>query len=164
MASDREDAQNIHEELALIKIANVPERMGLQFRNHLLDLMNPYGEPKNPKYSLQVYVIETKSEFGFRKDATPKRFRRNYVFKFSLFDIKSRQRLYQGSTEVDASFSTGSRAETASIPYIVTEERQRQRAMKQGAHDVKVLLASYFSAAKAPSKMKTDDADSKAGG
>ncbi len=165
MPNNLEETENVHEELALIKIGNIPERMGLQLRNHLLDLVNPYEEPKNPKYSLNVSVLETKTEFGFRKDATPKRFRLNYVFKFSLSDLKTRQLLYRDSTEVDASFSTGSKAEIASIPYIVTEERQRQRAMKQGAHEIKVLLASYFASPRmdAPSKKRIDDADSKAG-
>lgn len=163
--SEQACSENIHQAFSLIKIKSIPDRMGFQLRNALLDLLNPYGEPEAPKYILQVSIQENKSEFGFRKDATPKRFRLNYLFHFSLIDIEKHYVCYGDTAEVDASFSTGSKAETASIPYMVTEERQRQRAMEQGAHEIKILLASYFSAPdtyRAPRKIAHDSEDSDA--
>lgn len=144
--SEQACSEDIHQAFSLIKIKSIPDRMGLQLRNALLDLLNPYGEPKTSKYILQVSIQENKSGFGFRKDATPKRSRLNYLFHFSLIDTEKHHVCYGDTAEVDASFSTGSKAEMTSIPYMVTEERQRQRAMEQGAHEIKILLASYFAA------------------
>ena len=50
---------DIHKELSKIYINSIPEKQGVVLYNQLIDHLNKYGIPKNPKYRL-VSSIDTK--------------------------------------------------------------------------------------------------------
>lgn len=51
-----------------VYIAPIPDRIGQQVRNHLLDRINPMGEPSGADYTLRVTLEPSVEGFGFRSD------------------------------------------------------------------------------------------------
>jgi LPS-assembly lipoprotein len=133
------------EKLSHIKIKQIPDRMGQVLRNHLLDTLTPYGEPKNPEYILKITVDEQRIDLGFRKDATARRAQLQYTADVILLHATSHEVILSDKLDLMAGFSIGSQADFSSIPALVSEEKARLRAMEILAQDIKSLLASYLS-------------------
>lgn len=133
-----------NEKLSQIKIKQIPDRMGQVLRNHLLDLLTPYGEPKNPEYILKVNIDEKRSDLALRKDATAKRAQLQYMAHVTLIHAVSHDAILSDKLDLMSGFSIGSHADFASIPALVSEEKARLRAMEILAQDIKSLLASYL--------------------
>ncbi|OJX11116.1 MAG: hypothetical protein BGO77_03345 [Caedibacter sp. 37-49] len=132
------------EKLAQIKIKQIPDRTGQVLRNHLLDILTPYGEPKNPEYILKITVDEKRLDLALRKDATAKRAQLQYTADVILIHAISREVILSDKLDLMSGFSIGSQADFSSIPALVTEEKTRLRAMEILAQDIKSLLASYL--------------------
>lgn len=133
-----------NDKLAQIKIKQIPDRMGQVLRNHLLDILTPYGEPKNPEYILNVTVTEQRADLALRKDATAKRAQLQYTADVALIHAISREVIVSDRLDLMSGFSIGSHADFSSIPALVSEEKTRLRAMEILAQDIKSLLASYL--------------------
>ena len=58
----------LQETFAGIEIAPIPDRIGQVVRNHLLDRINPYGQPSAPDYVLHIQLVQLTEGFGFRSD------------------------------------------------------------------------------------------------
>jgi LPS-assembly lipoprotein len=129
---------------ANIKVERIPDREGQMLRNYLLDMLNPYGSPTFAEYRLKALPQLKKEEFGFRRDATSKRTRIHLTVDFELIDTTNEKAVYQDKVTVTAGFSVGSKAETASLPQVVSEEDARKRALEQAAREIKLLVASFL--------------------
>ncbi|AIL13580.1 hypothetical protein IM40_08975 [Candidatus Paracaedimonas acanthamoebae] len=134
-----------NDKLAQIKIKPIPDRMGQVLHNHLLDILTPYGEPKNPEYILKVTVKEQRTDLAMRKDATAKRAQLQYTANITLTHAISHKLILSDQLYLMSGFSIGSHANFSSIPALVSEEKARLRAMEILAQDIKSLLASYLS-------------------
>jgi len=133
-----------NEKLAQIKIKQIPDRMGQVLRNHLLDILTPYGEPKNPEYILKINVNEQRIDLAFRKDATAKRAQLQYTADVILIHAVSHEVILSDKLDLMSGFSVGSQADFSSTPALVSEEKARLRAMEILAQDIKSFLASYL--------------------
>lgn len=131
-----------NEKLSQIQIKQIPDRMGQSLRNHLLDILTPHGEPKNPDYILKIRVDEKRSDLALRKDATAKRAQLQYIAHVTLIHAISHEVILSDTLDLMSGFSIGSHADFASIPALVSEEKARLRAMEILAQDIKSLLAS----------------------
>jgi LPS-assembly lipoprotein len=134
------------EKTSQIKIELIPDREGQILRNNLMDMLNPYGQPAQVAYRLKAMPTFSRQEFGFRRDATAKRITIHVMVPFTLTDAQTGHILYQDQVEVSAGFSTGSKAETASLPQVVSEEDAKKRALEQAAREIKLLVTSYLRA------------------
>jgi len=133
------------EKLSHIKIKPIPDRVGQVLHNHLLDILTPYGQPKNPDYILKVTLNEQRSDLALRKDATAKRAQLEYTAYVTLSHAISHEVILSDQVSLMAGFSIGSHADFSSIPALVSEEKARLRAMEILAQDIKSLVASYLS-------------------
>jgi len=68
MYADNAGAPALGEEFGTVSIEPIPDRLGQMVRNHLLDRINPYGEPAAPDYLLKVTVDKSLEGYGFRSD------------------------------------------------------------------------------------------------
>ena len=66
---DRTAAGGAPSELASIKIAAIPDRIGQQLHNYLLTALNPRGQPRRPRYILHTRINESISSLAVRKSA-----------------------------------------------------------------------------------------------
>jgi hypothetical protein len=61
------------EKLGQIRIDPIPDRIGQQIRNFLLDRLNPYGQPARPVFRLIVKPTVSSTDLGIERDETATR-------------------------------------------------------------------------------------------
>ncbi len=143
---------NVQEKLEGIQIAKLPHREGLILRNHLLDKLNPSGEPLSPEMILDLDLKLEKEITSLRRDGTSQRYNITATVDIYLSkapnaiknNIHKKQRLYEDAITRITSFSIGRSAQEPGYPGTVAQRDAIARALKLVADDVHLMLASYF--------------------
>ncbi len=129
------------DQMAAIRIAPLPDRIGQQMHNLLRDRLNPRGQPREPAYLLNLRLSESRQELGVRKDETATRANLFVSASFSLREMKSKRVVLSGSTTSVNSYNilTGQFATTFS------ENDARKRALRELSDTIRTRLGIYFS-------------------
>ncbi len=135
----RADGGPVSNELAAIRIAPIRDRSGQILRNYLLDTLTPEGAVVDSRYTLNVVLIEPRSELGLRRDDTPTRINYGVTARFELVDRGGR-RLVSGVAGSDTSY------EITNSEYATLSNRvaARDRLLQVISEDIKQQLAAYF--------------------
>ena len=75
----------VMQELAGIYIKPIPDRQGQLVHNALLVRLNPSGEPRDPRYRLDVTVGASESQVALQQDNTASRDEVTYNVSYLLF-------------------------------------------------------------------------------
>ena len=70
--------------LSQVYIKQIPDRVGQEIRNRLLDTINPRGQAKEPAYELHVVVNEATGELSVQKTKVASRANLRLQAQFSL--------------------------------------------------------------------------------
>jgi LPS-assembly lipoprotein len=127
------------EELAKVRIANIPDRTGQQLRNALIDRMQPQGRPGNPAYRLEISLLEQQVNLGIQQDATATRGQLRYSGTYVLRDAAGKE-LTRESFRASPSFNILE----SEFGTILSSEDARERGLRQIADDITGRLALYF--------------------
>jgi LPS-assembly lipoprotein len=127
--------------MAAIRISPLPDRTGQQMHNLLRDRLNPIGQPREPIYSLQLRLSESRRELGIRKDETATRANLNLSVQFSLNSTQTGGVLYRGSVNSTSSFNIL----TSPFATGFSEADARARALRELADGIRTRLGIYFS-------------------
>ncbi len=140
----RSDTQALSpvDHMAAIRIAPLADRIGQQIHNLLRDRLNPYGQPRDPVYRLNVVIKEARQELGIRKDETATRANLILSASFTLREFESDRVLLQGRTSSVNSFNI--LANQFSTDF--SESNARERALREISDNIRVRLGIYFSA------------------
>ncbi len=128
-------------QMAAIRIAPLPDRIGQRMHNFLRDRLNPAGQPGDPAYLLRVSLSETKQELGIRKDETATRANLIVRASFVLSDTASRATLLDGRSVSINSYNIL----TSQLATYHSELDARERALRDLADDIRTRLGIYFS-------------------
>ena len=134
--------------LRSIYVEPVPDRLGYQLRNQLIDLLDGKGEPAGAAYHLRV-TLTTKSEaIGIQSQATPggltqtaiTRYNDRLVADYELIDPKTNQVVTKGTETGLTSYNV------LSSPYatLAVQQDADQRAAEDIADRIRVDLAVHF--------------------
>lgn len=122
-----------------VYVAQVRDRVGQQFRNDLIDMISPKGEPENPAYILRASLSESLEELAVQKSAAATRGNVNMTVTFSLDKVGG------GTVMSGSAVSIGSYnildSEYATMKAL---ETVRARTVRQLAENVRVRLGVYF--------------------
>lgn len=122
-----------------VYVAQVPDRIGQLFRNDLIDMISPRGEPENPAYVLHATLSESREELAVQKSAAATRGNVNMTVAFQL------EKVGQGNVMGGTAVSVGSYnildSEYATLKAL---EAVRARTVRQLAENVRVRLGVYF--------------------
>jgi len=132
---------SVSNELAAVRIAPLRERNGQILHNLLRDRLNPYGQPVEPRYQLSISVSQVAEETGIRRDETATRAVLTLYASYALSDAQG-----QVLTEGKARSSSGYNILDSSYASTVARQDAQERALTDLAEDLKLRLASYFSA------------------
>ncbi len=138
--------------LSLIEIKPISNRIGQQLHNNLLNRLNPKGRSDRPLYSLAVNVTESTSNLGVQKSAVVTRGNLRVTATFALSHLHtSRENVLKPRIEGDASLISGRVSSTSSydIPQaqytaLAAVKDARTRAVRELADDIRTRLAIYF--------------------
>lgn len=125
--------------LATVEVGLVPNRIGQQLRNELIDRMYQAGRPDSPAYHLGIQVMTSENRSGYRKDATATRGEVTVNALYALADADGNVVL-RGQDNATAGFSIV----TDQYGTLVNEEDAYDRATEQLAGGIIRRLALYF--------------------
>lgn len=146
------DEVPMSQELALVDIAPIKDRIGQELRSRLLDALTPKGTPDKPRYSLSVLVTETIEQTAVQKTAFATRANMTVTANFTLTDLRTpsdkrpddlrtpadkRQTILGGSTKVVSSYNILN----STFATLAAENEARSRAVAEIAEDIRVQLA-----------------------
>lgn len=123
-----------------VHVANVPDRIGQQFRNALLDMINPRGEPRKPAYILTATLKESQEQLAVQKTASATRANVRLSVTFTLTDTRTKAVVWNGNSMSVASYNILD-SEYATLRAL---ENVRERTVRQLAENVRVRLGIFF--------------------
>ena len=129
------------QDMADVKVAIISDREGQVLRNYLLDLLNPYGVPCRPIYTLETKLTTSAREVGVRRDATTSRKELIARAIIILKDNKSGKTLLTKSITAKNTYSA---IETNYYTNVVTEEYAKEEALRDLAYRIQLALAEFF--------------------
>ena len=128
------------EQMAVIRIAPLPDRIGQQMHNLLRDRLNPAGQPRDPAFELRLTLSEARQELSIRKDETASRANLILAAKFSLHEIGSDRLLLQGQASSTNSYNILS----SQFATTYAESNARSRGLREMSDDIRTRLGIYF--------------------
>ena len=104
MYASNPKGEGVVADFAGVKVAPIPERIGQVVWNHLLDRLNPSGEPGTPDFLLKVSLAENTLGYGFRSDAAVTRESYTLEGTFQLVDQKTGEVAFEDTQRSVQSF------------------------------------------------------------
>jgi LPS-assembly lipoprotein len=124
------DRGELNVDLAAIKIATIPNRIGQLMAISLRDGLNPTGTKVQQRYILNVQLSEYRVDVGYRSDGTTSRSQITMSASFSLLAGTSRA-ISAFDVEVDDYATT------------VAQHSAEERSLNQLSDDIQIRLAIY---------------------
>ncbi|MGE0258256.1 MAG: LPS assembly lipoprotein LptE [Alphaproteobacteria bacterium] len=134
------------QELAAIKVAPIPERIGQVLALDLRQWLNPNGDPVPSRYLLRTLLQTTRFDLGILSIGVGTRARFDAVANFTLFDIATSTPLFAATTHTGESFDILSNY----YADVVAEEAVRERAAKEISRDIVAQLTAFLQRRAAP--------------
>lgn len=128
--------------LASIAVEPIPERVGYELRNNLIDLLNAKASPQGAAYRLKITYREESVGVAIRPNASITRYNYTLIAHYDLFPAGSTTPEKSGDVRSLTAYNV------ASSPYAtVTVSRDADnRAVRDVAERVRTELAVYFRA------------------
>ena len=133
----------VEQNLALIHIHSIKDRIGQQLHNNLLARLNIKGQPANPLYELEVTLKESHSNLGVKKSAVVTRGNLKVSATFTLSQVASG---IESSTLITTIVSTISSYDIPQAHYsaLAALKDARARAIREIANSIRTRLGIYF--------------------
>ena len=131
---------SIVDEFARIKIQPIANRAGQILRNHLIDGLQPGGEPERPAYTLAIQLVEPlPQDLGVSRADAVVRYTYVVYANCRLLDAGGRE-IWRGRSTSSTSYEvTNSQFAT-----LAGQNNARDRVMEEIAIDVKAQLGAFY--------------------
>ena len=127
-------------ELARVKVAVIPDRVGQQLHNYLLDRINRKGRPEKPLYLLSVDAEIEKVRQAFEPDETATRVMLVFTANFQLRETATEKILLKNFARSVTSYSIV----TSAIATRSAELDAIDRTARVVSEEIRAVLALYF--------------------
>jgi LPS-assembly lipoprotein len=136
----------VDKELAAIKVAPIPERIGQSLALELRQWLNPNGDPVPSRYLLRTLLQTTRFDLGILSIGVGTRARFDAVANFTLIDIATGAPLFAATTHTGESFDILSNY----YADVVAEQAARERAAREISRDIITQLTAFLERRAAP--------------
>ena len=137
---ERNDSTGTRDALSKISINSIPDRLGQQVHNFLLDRISPLGKPELPLYSLNVKIGLSRQDLGVSRNDTATRAKLILSANYVLVDRKNGKQLFQGNTQSVNSFTIVN----SDFANLSAENDALSRAAREVSDSIRLRLALYF--------------------
>ena len=127
-------------ELAAIKVAPIPERIGQKLALALRQWLNPTGATVPSRYLLRVLLQTTRLDLGILPLGLGTRARFDAMATYSLVDVSSGARLFTATSHAAESFDIVANY----YANVVAEEDARERAIEEIRRDIVTQLTVFL--------------------
>ena len=128
-------------QLATIKVNPIADRIGQQLRNRLADLLTPKGEPKRPRYTLDVQLSVGKINLGIQEDETVTRANLVVHATYTLRALPGGEKLDSGISRSTTSYDIVE----SDFATVIAEADAERRALDVIGDNIAMRLSFYFS-------------------
>jgi LPS-assembly lipoprotein len=136
------DEVSVADELALIRIEAIPDRIGQQMYNMLRERLTPYGKPGQPKYALSIVLQETRETLFLERDETATRANLTLRANFTLRRLADGEVVASGVSRAVSSYDILA----SQFASVVSEEDARLRGARAVSDNIRVRLALALAA------------------
>jgi len=127
-------------DLAAIKVATIPDRLGQELALSLRDGLNPHGINVPQRYVLDVRLNAQRNDLAIRSDGTASRTQMMVVANFQLKEIATERTVLQGVTRTAVSFD----AQNDEYANVVARQSAQDRSLRDISDDIRSRLVSYL--------------------
>jgi LPS-assembly lipoprotein len=128
------------DELRLIRVDTIADRAGQQFRNELIDRLQPEGEPPEPVYELMVTYNETEADLGLNNNATTTRGQLTLSANYKVRDIADGKAETSGASQEIVGYNI----QYSEFGTIVSRDDAELRAIRALSDNIVSRVAFYF--------------------
>ena len=127
-------------QLADVYISPIPNRIGQEVRNGLLDRLNTLGQPVGSQLRLDVKLTSRKEGLAIRSDETVTRFNFRLRALFRLIDTRSGQTIFSGRTVSISAYNIV----RSSFANVTAEKDAQSRAAREVSEEIHTQIAVYL--------------------
>ena len=124
----------------MIGILPLPNRVGQQLNNYLMNIINPNGRPATPKFFLSVSLKESKQTLAIQKTKIATRANLFFTAKFGLSRREQAGTILSGQ----ASSVTSYNILTSEFATLAAERDARGRAVREMSIEIANQLAIFL--------------------
>jgi LPS-assembly lipoprotein len=127
------------QQLPLVQINNIPDRLGQQLRNRLIDRFYSDGRPASPEYTLDVSLVPSVYKLGIALDDSATRAELNLAANYILRNMQGAA-VFTGSTTAVTNFNI-LRSQYATL---IGEQDAYDRSVAQVSEDITRRVSLFF--------------------
>jgi LPS-assembly lipoprotein len=132
--------KNVPADFSAVAIAPIPDRVGQELRNYLLDMLTPRGRPRDPVYTLKVRLDEKINDLAIDSSGLATRANLRLDANYALVKDGSGESVVKGTSLAVSSYNLV----TADFSNLTAENDARSRAALQIARQIRARLGAYF--------------------
>jgi LPS-assembly lipoprotein len=127
------------QQLPLVQINNIPDRLGQQLRNSLIDRFYRDGRPASPEYTLDIALVPSVYKLGIALDDSATRAELNLAANYTLRNMQGAA-VFTGSTTAVTNFNI-LRSQYATL---IGERDAYDRSVAQVSEDITRRVSLFF--------------------
>jgi len=131
---------NVPEDFRQIEIARIPDKIGLDLENKLIEKLQSQGQKKPFRYRLQVALSEEKSSLAVKKSAFATRANLTIRAHYQLQSIDDPESVFNAQSRSSVSYDLL----TDQYATLAAEKNARTRAVLELSEKIKIQLAAFF--------------------
>jgi LPS-assembly lipoprotein len=135
---------DMQETLSSIYVEPVPERIGYELRNTMIDLLDGPGTPGGASYRLKLGLTQTTQGIALQNDATITRYNDTLTVTYELFDAAGHVVTKGAETGLSA-YNVLPSSPSANYGTLIAQQDADKRAAKDIANRIRFDLNVYFS-------------------
>jgi len=126
--------------MSSIYVSPIPERVGYELRNDLLDLFDSMGQSEGAAYRLEIVLKNEKVALGFLNNAEITRYNYYLTARYDLISTATNKAVKSGVARTITSYNV------VTSPYatVVAEKDAQNRAARDVAETIRTELAVYL--------------------
>jgi LPS-assembly lipoprotein len=128
------------QQFASIQIPVMPNRLGQQMRNLLIDSLHPSGADSDYRYRLAVGITEAVVNLGLQQNSTSTRGQVRLTIKYTLVDNETGKVVLKETLRT----STGYNILINQFSSVLSQDDAETQGLQQIADDMTLHLALYF--------------------
>jgi len=135
---------DMQETLSSIYVEPVPERIGYELRNTMIDLLDGPGTPGGASYRLKLGLTQTTQGIALQNDATITRYNDTLTVTYELFDAAGHVVTKGAETGLSA-YNVLPSSPSANYGTLIAQQDADKRAANDIANRIRFDLNVYFS-------------------
>ena len=128
-------------ELATIRVAPIPDRLGQLVRNQLVEYLTPRGQGAQNRYQLNVKLSLSSVGTALAQDESATRYNLTLTSNFTLVDLSTNKKVFVGVARSIAVYNVI----TSEYATLIARQDAERRAAQDVAEELRTRLGVFFS-------------------